>query len=70
MGWSLSGTYMESCNCEAACPCVFLGPPTEGECTVLIAWHVDRGSFAPRGDLLARIAGVAMVAAGVWMIAR
>jgi hypothetical protein len=45
MAWSLNGTYIESCNCEAACPCVFLGPPTEGECTVLIAWHVDRGSF-------------------------
>jgi hypothetical protein len=45
MGWSLSGTYIESCNCEAACPCVFLGPPTEGECTVLLAWHVDRGTF-------------------------
>jgi predicted metal-binding membrane protein len=26
--------------------------------------------IAPRGDLLARIAGVAMAAAGVWMIAR
>jgi hypothetical protein len=45
MGWSLSGSYIESCNCEAACPCVFLGPPTEGECTVLLAWHVDRGTF-------------------------
>jgi hypothetical protein len=45
MSWTLNGTYMESCNCEAACPCVFLGPPTEGDCTVLIAWHVDRGSF-------------------------
>lgn len=45
MGWSLSGTYIESCNCEAACPCVFLGPPTDGQCTVLLAWHVDRGAF-------------------------
>jgi len=24
---------------------VFLSPPTEGECTVLIAWHVDQGRF-------------------------
>src|SRR6266571_3180975 len=45
MAWSLSGTYVESCNCEAACPCVFLGPPTQGECTALLAWHVDRGGF-------------------------
>ena len=43
--WKLNGTYFESCNCAAACPCVFLGPPTEGECTVLVAWHIDSGSF-------------------------
>lgn len=43
--WKLDGTYFETCNCEAACPCVFTSPPTTGECTVLIAWHVDRGAF-------------------------
>jgi hypothetical protein len=26
-------------------PCVFLGSPTQGECTLLIAWHIDRGNF-------------------------
>jgi len=26
--WSVSGSYMEACNCEAACPCVMLSPPT------------------------------------------
>jgi hypothetical protein len=44
--WSLDGTYMETCNCAAACPCVFLSDPTEGECTVLVGWHIDRGHFA------------------------
>ncbi len=43
--WHLAGTYFETCNCEAACPCVFLSPPTEGDCTVLIAWHISRGKF-------------------------
>lgn len=43
--WQLKGTYFETCNCEAACPCVFLSPPTEGDCTVLVAWHIDRGHF-------------------------
>jgi len=43
--WTLKGTYFESCNCEAACPCVFLSPPTDGECTVLIAWHINEGLF-------------------------
>jgi hypothetical protein len=46
--WTLEGTYFETCNCETACPCVFLSPPTEGDCTVLLAWHVDKGRC---GDL-------------------
>ena len=43
--WKLKGSYFETRNCEAACPCNFLGPPTEGNCTVLIAWHIDKGEF-------------------------
>ncbi|MEE8445168.1 MAG: DUF1326 domain-containing protein [Alphaproteobacteria bacterium] len=43
MTWSLKGTYFESCNCDAACPCVFLSAPTDGDCTVLIGWHIDQG---------------------------
>jgi hypothetical protein len=44
--WKLKGSYFETCNCEAACPCNFLGPPTDGTCTVLVAWHIDEGHFA------------------------
>jgi hypothetical protein len=43
--WKVSGTYFEACNCAAACPCVFLSAPTEGSCTVLAAWHIDKGNF-------------------------
>lgn len=43
MSWSLNGTYFESCNCETTCPCLFLSPPTEGECTALVGWHIDEG---------------------------
>jgi len=43
--WSLTGTYFETCNCEAACPCVFLSPPTQGDCTAVVAWHIDRGKY-------------------------
>jgi hypothetical protein len=43
--WELTGTYFESCNCDAACPCIFLGPPTRGDCTLLVAWHIDQGHF-------------------------
>ncbi len=44
MSWSLKGTYFESCNCEVACPCVFLSAPTDGECTVLVGWHIEEGN--------------------------
>ena len=43
MSWQLKGTYFESCNCNVACPCVFLGAPSEGECRALVAWHVEEG---------------------------
>ncbi len=41
--WELTGTYFEACNCDAACPCIFLNDPTKGECTVVLAWHIDQG---------------------------
>lgn len=44
MSWSVEGTYMETCNCQVACPCIFLSDPTEGECGALIGWHVDSGA--------------------------
>ena len=30
--WKVTGTYFEACNCDVACPCIFLSPPTTGEC--------------------------------------
>ncbi len=47
--WNLSGTYFETCNCDVACPCVFLSPPTTGDCTVLVAWHIDDGRYGNAG---------------------
>ena len=43
--WSLVGSYFEACNCEVACPCVFLSAPSHGDCTVLLAWHIEQGRF-------------------------
>src|SRR5215471_1356019 len=43
--WKIAGSYFETCNCEVACPCVFTSPPTSGEHTVLIAWHIDHCNF-------------------------
>jgi hypothetical protein len=41
--WRLEGHYFETCNCEVACPCIWLQPPTEGNCKLLAAWHIDKG---------------------------
>ena len=46
--WKIDGTYFESCNCDTVCPCFFTSAPTTGECTVVVAWHIDEGSH---GDL-------------------
>lgn len=33
--WNLQGDYFETCNCVTACPCVWLQPPTEGNCKLM-----------------------------------
>lgn len=43
--WSVRGDYFETCNCQTLCPCIFLSPPTEGNCTVLVGWHLESGKF-------------------------
>jgi hypothetical protein len=46
--WSLSGTYLESCNCEAICPCrriggVAGGRSTYGVCMGALSWSIQAG---------------------------
>ena len=43
--WAVRGTYLEACNCTVVCPCNFTNAPTEGECKVVVAWHVDQGQY-------------------------
>ncbi|GAB4260983.1 MAG: DUF1326 domain-containing protein [Methylomicrobium sp.] len=43
--WHLQGGYFEACNCETACPCIWLKAPSEGVCKLLVAWHIDTGHF-------------------------
>lgn len=52
--WSLSGEYLESCNCDFLCPCL-LGPrnarggpmaqPTQGHCDVPLVFSVGQGRY-------------------------
>jgi len=46
--WQIEGDYLESCNCEAVCPCRMQGGlpggrSTYGECFGLLTWHIERG---------------------------
>jgi hypothetical protein len=48
MAWSLSGTYLENCNCETVCPCTtseLTRPADEERCLVFFLFHVDEGEI-------------------------
>jgi hypothetical protein len=46
--WTLEGDYVEACNCDVACQCIWLEPPDEGACRASIAWYIREGAY---GDL-------------------
>jgi hypothetical protein len=46
--WDLAGTYLESCNCEAICPCRRIGGrqggrSTYGICLGTLSWAIESG---------------------------
>ncbi len=48
MGYRVVGTYLESCNCDAICPCRTIGGmrggrSTHGICEGALSWAVERG---------------------------
>jgi hypothetical protein len=48
VSWHISGTYLESCNCDAICPCrringVFGGRSTHGICLGALSWQILDG---------------------------
>jgi hypothetical protein len=49
MTWRIHGTYFESCNCDAVCPCrridgVAGGRSTHGTCLGVLSWLIEEGS--------------------------
>jgi hypothetical protein len=49
VSWRIRGTYFESCNCEAICPCrringVAGGRSTHGECMGVLSWLIEEGA--------------------------
>jgi len=48
MSWRIAGTYFESCNCDAICPCRMVGGvpggrSTHGVCFGVLGWAVVHG---------------------------
>ena len=48
MAWRIAGAYLESCNCDAICPCRMVdgavgGRSTYGICFGLLGWRIDEG---------------------------
>ncbi|MER3459624.1 MAG: hypothetical protein C4309_14280 [Chloroflexota bacterium] len=43
ISWKVEGDYFEACNCESTCPCIFLADPSQGDCKLTIAWHIEKG---------------------------
>jgi len=49
MSWHISGSYFESCNCDAICPCrrvdgVAGGRSTHGVCMGILSWVIEDGN--------------------------
>ncbi len=47
-GWRVAGSYLESCNCEAICPCRRIdgtagGRSTYGICLGALSWQIEEG---------------------------
>ncbi len=45
--WNLRGEYMESCNCDYLCPCIYTNPQGEAtheHCTALMVYRIDDGA--------------------------
>lgn len=44
--WQISGEYMESCNCDYLCPCIYTnpqGPATHDHCYALMVYRIGAG---------------------------
>jgi hypothetical protein len=60
MSWRIRGTYFESCNCEAICPCRRIdgvpgGRSTHGLRTGVLSWLIEEG--AAGGTNLSGVSG-------------
>jgi len=43
--WKLEGDWINSCNCDSGCPCLFYSDPTQGSCEAMDAFHIRTGKY-------------------------
>jgi hypothetical protein len=43
--WTIKGDYVEACNCDVACQCIWMEPPDDDVCTASLAWHIRDGTY-------------------------
>ena len=46
--WAIRGEYMESCNCDYLCPCIYTNPQapvTHDQCTAVMVFRIDEGNY-------------------------
>jgi hypothetical protein len=46
--WALRGEYMENCNCDYLCPCIYTNPQegaTHDQCIAVMVFRIDEGHF-------------------------
>jgi hypothetical protein len=41
--WMIEGKYVEYCSCDLGCPCESMADPTQGHCTGLVGFNIDKG---------------------------
>lgn len=67
LAWRVRGTYFESCNCDAICPCrrtdgAAGGESTHGICDFALSWWIQEGNY---GDT--KLDGLTTVMAGSYV---
>ena len=46
--WTMRGEYIESCNCDYLCPCIYTNPQegaTHDHCISLMVYRIEEGAF-------------------------
>jgi hypothetical protein len=57
--WKITGDYVEACNCEVACQCIWMEPPDGDTCSVSFVWNIEEGHY---GDVDLNGVSVSMLA--------